>query len=142
MCSTRVTMTSGFSERISSPLRVRASGRQWVSPRARPNSAVREPRSGRGWACATRSAARTLAGKRTTDGETMPARRGLSVVLPALLTACGGGGGGGGMNQSPPPYSSVTLVQLSKPSTFAAGCDGGTQTGTLYVDTTAEPALL
>jgi len=46
------------------------------------------------------------------------------------------------MHQSPPPYTSVTLVQLSRPSTFAAGCDGVAATGTLYVDTTAEPSLV
>jgi hypothetical protein len=46
------------------------------------------------------------------------------------------------MNGSPPPYTSVTLVQLSRPSTFAAGCDGVAATGTLYVDTAAEPSLV
>jgi hypothetical protein len=74
----------------------------------------------------------------------MPARRGLSVVVPALLAACGGGGGGGGggTNPTPPPYSSVTLVQLSKTSTFAAGCDGVAPNGTLYTDTAAEPSFV
>jgi len=64
------------------------------------------------------------------------------MALAALLAACGGGGGGGGMNQSPPPYSSVTLVQLSKPSTFAPGCDGVAANGTLYTGTTAEPSFV
>ena len=76
----------------------------------------------------------------------MPARGGLSLILPALLAACGGGGGGsgggGGNTQTPPPYSSVTLVQLSKASTFVAGCDGVAPNGTLYTDTTAEPSLV
>ncbi|HUL48111.1 MAG TPA: sialidase family protein [Steroidobacteraceae bacterium] len=75
----------------------------------------------------------------------MPARRGLSVVLPALLAACGGGGGGGGgggPNPTPPPYSSVTLVQLSKTSAFVAGCDGVAANGTLYTDTAAEPSFV
>jgi hypothetical protein len=75
----------------------------------------------------------------------MPARRGLTVVLPALLAACGGGGGGGGGGANPtppPPYSSVTLVQLSKTSSFAAGCDGVAANGTLYTDTAAEPSFV
>ncbi|HEY2275476.1 MAG TPA: hypothetical protein VGH61_08245, partial [Steroidobacteraceae bacterium] len=42
----------------------------------------------------------------------------------------------------PPPYSSVTLVQLSKASTFVAGCDGVAANGTLYVDTAAEPSFV
>ena len=43
----------------------------------------------------------------------------------------------------PPPYSSVTLVQLSRSSTFAAGCDGvAAADGTLYVDTAAEPSFV
>lgn len=70
----------------------------------------------------------------------MPARRGLSVVLAALLAACGGGGGGS--HPTPPPYSSVTLVRLSKTSTFAAGCDGVAADGTLYADTAAEPSFV
>lgn len=75
----------------------------------------------------------------------MPARRGLSVVLAALLAACGGGGGGGGgggSHPTPPPYSSVTLVRLSKTSSFAAGCDGVAANGTLYADTAAEPSFV
>jgi hypothetical protein len=42
---------------------------------------------------------------------------------------------------TPPPFTSVPQVKLSKPSTFAAGCDGVAATGTLYTDTTAEPYL-
>jgi len=72
----------------------------------------------------------------------MPARGGLSLVVPALLAACGGGGGGGAGNPTPPPYSSVTLAQLSKASTFAAGCDGVAPSGTLYTDTAAEPSFV
>ena len=74
----------------------------------------------------------------------MRARHGVSVVLPALLAACGGGGGGGGGGAppTPPPFSSVTLVQLSKPSTFVAGCDGVAPSGTLYTGTTAEPSFV
>src|SRR5215472_800293 len=147
MRSTRVTMTSGFSARTSSPVRIAASDRPWASPRLRPSSAVREPRSGPGWACATRSAARTLPETATTDGErTMAARRVLlTTVLYALLAACGGGGGsgsGGGPNPTPPPFSSVTLAQLSRASMFAAGCDGVAANGTLYTDTTAEPSFV
>src|SRR5690349_10465398 len=74
----------------------------------------------------------------------MPTRN-VSVALAALLAACGGGGGGGGgggNTQTPPPYSSVTLIQLSKASTFVAGCDGVAPNGTLYTDTTAEPSLV
>ena len=79
----------------------------------------------------------------------MPARRGVIGVLPALLAACGGGGGGGGGAGAggnpppvPPPYSSVTLAQLSKTSTFVAGCDGVAPNGTLYPDTAAEPSFV
>jgi len=74
----------------------------------------------------------------------MPARRGVSVILPVLLAACGGGGGGGGggSTPTPPPYSSVTLVQLSKASTFVAGCDGVAPNGTLYTGTAAEPSFV
>jgi hypothetical protein len=36
----------------------------------------------------------------------------------------------------------VSLVQLSRTSTFAAGCDGVAPNGTLYVDTAAEPSLV
>ena len=67
------------------------------------------------------------------------------VILAALglLAACGGGGGGGqGSGPSPPPYSSVALVQLSKTSTFTAGCDGVAPDGTLYTDTVAEPSVV
>jgi hypothetical protein len=61
----------------------------------------------------------------------------------ALLTACGGGGGGGGGTvPTPPAYSSVSLVQVSKASTFAPGCDGVAPTGTLYTDTAAEPSVV
>ena len=75
----------------------------------------------------------------------MPARRDVIGVLPALLAACGGGGGGGGGGNPPPvppPYSSVTLAQLSKTSTFVAGCDGVAPNGTLYLDTAAEPSFV
>ncbi|HXZ59880.1 MAG TPA: sialidase family protein [Steroidobacteraceae bacterium] len=65
-------------------------------------------------------------------------------TLVALLAACGGGAGGGGSgsNPAPPPYSSVTLVQLSRNSTFVAGCDGATPNGTLYTNTAAEPSVV
>lgn len=46
------------------------------------------------------------------------------------------------MGPAPPPYSSTTLVQLSKTSTFAAGCDGVAANGTLYTDTAAEPSFV
>ena len=69
--------------------------------------------------------------------------RGASAALVTVLGACGGGGGGGGgAAPVPPPYSSVTLVQLSKTSTFAAGCDGVAPNGTLYTDTAAEPSVV
>ncbi|HUO20313.1 MAG TPA: sialidase family protein [Steroidobacteraceae bacterium] len=69
----------------------------------------------------------------------------IAAVPLALLGACGGGGGGGGGGgtvPTPPAYSSVTLVQVSKPSTFAPGCDGVASTGTLYTDTAAEPSVV
>ena len=73
----------------------------------------------------------------------MAARHGVTVFLTALLAACGGGGGdGGGTSPTPPAYSSVTLAQLSKASTFVAGCDGMAPNGTLYTDTTAEPSFV
>src|SRR5258708_40299054 len=79
-----------------------------------------------------------------TDGErTMWARGAVTVVLLALLPACGGGGAGaGGPGPTPPPYTSVTLAQLSKAPTFTPGCDGVPPTGTLYVDTAAEPSFV
>jgi hypothetical protein len=68
----------------------------------------------------------------------------LTAVPLALLAACGGGGGGGGGGTvpTPPVYSSVTLVQVSKASTFTPGCDGVAPTGTLYTDTAAEPSVV
>jgi hypothetical protein len=79
----------------------------------------------------------------------MRAPAALASVLALLAAACGSGGGGsgGGGNEGsgpapPPPYTSTTLVQLSKASTFAAGCDGGGGSGTLYTDTTAEPSFV
>jgi len=70
-----------------------------------------------------------------------------TATLAALLAACGGGGGSGGgggagTNPTPPPFSSVTRAQLSKASTFVAGCDGVAPNGTLYTDTTAEPSFV
>ena len=41
----------------------------------------------------------------------------------------------------PPAFTSVPQVRVSQPSAFAPGCDGATPTGTLYVDTAAEPYL-
>jgi len=72
------------------------------------------------------------------------APRFLAAMPVALLAACGGGGGGGGGGTvpTPPAYSSVTLVQVSKASTFAPGCDGVAPTGTLYTDTAAEPSVV
>src|SRR6202008_1172847 len=132
-------MPSGLWERISSPVRITASGRPWAPRPLRPSSAVPEPRSEPGWGCGTPSAARTLLEEWMTDGErTMSARRTLGATLVALLAACGGGGSGGsgaGPPAVPPPYSAVTLVQLSQASSFAAGCDGGAPDGTLYPDT-------
>ncbi|HWZ64062.1 MAG TPA: sialidase family protein [Steroidobacteraceae bacterium] len=72
----------------------------------------------------------------------MQARAALPGVLALLAVACGSGGGGGGTGPQPPPYTSTTLVQLSKVSTFAAGCDGGGGSGTLYTNTTAEPSFV
>jgi hypothetical protein len=68
----------------------------------------------------------------------MRAARGMGSLL-MLVTACGGGGGGGSM--MPPPFTSVTQVRVSPPSTFSAGCDGVSATGTLYTNTAAEPYL-
>ncbi|HEV2286017.1 MAG TPA: sialidase family protein [Steroidobacteraceae bacterium] len=70
------------------------------------------------------------------------AARFLAAAPLALLAACGGGGGGGGPGPAPPAYSSVTLVQVSKPPAFAPGCDGVAPTGTLYTDTAAEPSVV
>jgi BNR repeat protein len=76
----------------------------------------------------------------------MRARAALPGVVALLAAACGSGGGGGGgsggSRPAPPPYTSTTLVQLSKASSFAAGCDGLRQSGTLYTDTTAEPSFV
>src|SRR5262249_22608812 len=68
--------------------------------------------------------------------------RGVVSLALLLLTSCGGGGGSvGPAPPQPPPFTSVTQVKVSQPSTFAPGCDGGQSTGTLYVDTAAEPYL-
>jgi hypothetical protein len=77
-------------------------------------------------------------------GVMMRARHAIPGWVLMLIAACGGGGGGGGgsTGPAPPPYTAVTLVQLSKASTFAAGCDGVPPNGTLYNDTTAEPSIV
>lgn len=74
------------------------------------------------------------------------ARAAVPSVLALLAGGCGSGGGGGGGSAGtgppPPAYTATTLVQLSKASAFAAGCDGGGQSGVLYTDTTAEPSFV
>jgi hypothetical protein len=73
----------------------------------------------------------------------MDPRRGLAVVaLATLVAACGGSSSGGGTPvPGPPPFSSVQQIRVSQPSTFTAGCDGVTPSGTLYTNTAVEPAL-
>jgi len=68
-------------------------------------------------------------------------RRGWTgAALLVLAAACGGGGGAN--SGGPPAYTSVTQVQLSQASTYAADCSGVTQSGTLYPDTALEPSLV
>lgn len=64
-------------------------------------------------------------------------------AVAATLASCGGGGGGGlgPAPPQPPPFTSVPQVRVSQASTFAPNCDGVTSTGTLYVNTAAEPYL-
>ena len=75
----------------------------------------------------------------------MQAQRGIGIL--ALLTAvaaCGGGGSDRTVTPAPPqppPFTSVTQVKVSQPSSFAAGCDGVHSSGTLHVNTAAEPYL-
>ena len=68
------------------------------------------------------------------------------IILPAvlaMLASCGGGSGGGigPAPPQPPPFASVPQVRVSQASTFAPNCDGVASTGTLYVNTAAEPFL-
>jgi len=67
-------------------------------------------------------------------------QRALPVALGSLVAACGAGSGPSA--PPAPPPSSVTLVRVSQPSTFPAGCDGVAPSGTLYTDTVAEPYLV
>ena len=58
----------------------------------------------------------------------------------ALLAACGGGGGGAGDGPggvSPLPDLPARRVSAATP--VAAGCDGGSTVGTLYIDAEVEP---
>ncbi len=72
----------------------------------------------------------------------MRALRGVGAVTLLTLSACGGGSGSLGPSPpQPPPFTSVTQVRASLPTSFAPGCDGVSSTGTLYVDTAAEPYL-
>ena len=78
----------------------------------------------------------------------MDARRGAGVVaLLTMIAACSSGGSSGGSNvvpvPPPPPFSSVQQIRLSKPSTFAPGCDGlAAENGTLYTNTAVEPSMV
>jgi BNR repeat-like domain len=76
----------------------------------------------------------------------MDAQRGVGVVALLTVVAACGGSGSSGTNvpvTPPPPFSSVPQVQVSQPSSFAAGCDGVmTPSGTLYTNTAVEPYLV
>jgi hypothetical protein len=76
----------------------------------------------------------------------MRAARGAGrIALLTAATLAGSCGGGGGSTATappqPPPFTSVAQVRVSQASTYAAGCDRVTPTGTLYTDTVAEPFL-
>lgn len=58
-----------------------------------------------------------------------------------LLSACGGGGGGSSTPAPTPVPPAIALTQVSAASTFAAGCNGQAQSGTLYVDGPVEPVV-
>jgi len=55
-----------------------------------------------------------------------------------LLAACGGGGGGDDSDGGGPPLSLPARI-ASGATPVAAGCTGGSTTGTLYVDAEVEP---
>ena len=65
------------------------------------------------------------------------------LAVLATLASCGGGSGGGigPAPPQPPPFTSVPQARVSQASTFAPNCDGVASTGTLYVNTAAEPFL-
>ena len=67
------------------------------------------------------------------------------IVIAVSLTACSGGGGGGNAgntpasNQTPPPVVIPGLVSAA--STFTAGCNGVTSSGTLFTNAEVEPHI-
>ena len=66
----------------------------------------------------------------------------LALGMAGWLVACGGGGGGASIDPTPTPTPTptpVTARKLSADSPVAAGCTGGSNTGTLYVGAEVEP---
>ena len=58
----------------------------------------------------------------------------------ALLAACGGGGGGAGDGPGGvAPLPDLPARRVSTATPVAAGCDGGSTVGTLYIDAEVEP---
>lgn len=66
--------------------------------------------------------------------------RALPVMLAMLVAGCGGGGGGAG-GETAAPVIALPGSRVSAASPVAAGCTGGSTTGTLYVDAEVEPML-
>jgi hypothetical protein len=76
------------------------------------------------------------------EGSIAAPQRLAGIILLTLLCSCGGGGGGSAGGSSAPPFTSVTQIEVSQASTYAADCSGVTQVGTLYPDTALEPSLV
>jgi len=65
-------------------------------------------------------------------------RTGIASAAAALLLNACGGGGGGGSGSTPPPLTPAQGL-VSSLSTFAAGCSGVPDNGTLFVNAEVEP---
>jgi len=65
------------------------------------------------------------------------------LVLLGLLVSCGGGGDGGGNAIGDPPAAAPALpgVTVSAASPVAPGCNGGRDTGSVFVNAEVEPIV-
>jgi hypothetical protein len=68
----------------------------------------------------------------------------LATLNSVAILSCNYGGSDGQLTPPippPPPFTSVPLVRVSQPTTLVAGCNGASQTGTLYLDAEVEPHM-